>query len=141
MRPTIGPIRAFLYARSASESQNAPTAKADEQLQRLRKHAQERSYVVVCEASDAAHSGNSLSRPGLALVMSQATRTPPAFDVLLTTNSSRLARDARLLMATVSRLIGAGVQIESIGELWGEAEQTALQKLSDFLDGRRHEED
>ncbi len=148
MCPEIGPIHAFLYARSATEAQHTPTARADEQLQRLRKYAKDRSYVVVGEACDAGRSGSSLSRAGLAYLLSQATCTPPTFDVLLTADECRLARDLKLLTALASRLTGAGIQIEFVntGVVWGdeaarEAEQTALQKLSDYSMGRGHEED
>lgn len=147
MRPEIGPIRAFLYARSAAEAQNAPTARADEQLQRLRMYAQDRSYVVVGEACDAGRSGSSLSRPGLAFLLSQATCTPPTFDVLLATDECRLARDLKLLTALASRLTGAGMQIEFIdaGSVWGdeaarEAEQALIEKILSIT-GSRHEED
>ncbi|TBZ36421.1 recombinase family protein [Rhizobium leguminosarum bv. viciae] len=113
-RSETGPIRAFLYARSGSEAQNAPTAKADDQLQRLRKYASDRSFVVVGEARDAAKSGASLSRPGLALMMKQATCSPPAFDVLLATDRPRLARGVEVFNAIASRLTGAGIQIEYV---------------------------
>lgn len=146
MRPEIGPIRAFLYARSATEAQNAPTARADEQLQRLRMYAQDRSYVVVGEACDAGRSGSSLSRPGLAVLLIQATCTPPTFDVLLVTDECRLARDLKLLTALASRLTGAGIQIEFIdGSVCGdeaarEAEQALIKRLLSIT-GSRHEED
>ncbi|WP_052210677.1 recombinase family protein [Rhizobium rhizogenes] len=111
MRP-IGPIRAFLYARSTSEKQIALAANVNEQLQRLRAYAQKRSYVVISEACDAAQSANRFSRPGLTMVMSGATCTPPTFDLLLATNPSRLARDLGLSATIVSRLTRAGIKIE-----------------------------
>ncbi|MBY5448112.1 recombinase family protein [Rhizobium ruizarguesonis] len=113
MRSTIGPTRAFLYARSNGESQNAPTPKADEQLLRLRKHAQDRSYVVVGEARDLAR-GNSSSRPGLNAVIGSATCSPPDFDVLLVTDFMRLSRDLRLLGAIARRLTSAGIRVVAI---------------------------
>jgi DNA invertase Pin-like site-specific DNA recombinase len=116
MLPTIGTTRAFLYARSACESQNASMTKADKQLQYLRKGARDRSYVVVGEACDVGTSGNSLSRSGLSAVISSATCTPPIFDVLLVTDLSRFARDIRLLTAITSSLTSAGIRIEVISE-------------------------
>jgi DNA invertase Pin-like site-specific DNA recombinase len=113
MRPTADVIRAFLYTRSASKSQIGPNKQVDEQLECLRAYAQHRSYVIVGEACDAGQSGNKLSRPGLTVVMEGATCTPPAFDVLLATDPTRLARDAGLFTALVSRLTAAGVKFES----------------------------
>ncbi|WP_168350179.1 recombinase family protein [Rhizobium leguminosarum] len=113
MRSTIGPTRAFLYARSNGESQNTPTPIADEQLLRLRKHAQDRSYVVVGEARDVAN-GNSSSRPGLNAVIGSATCSPPDFDVLLVTDLMRLSRDVRLLGAIARRLTSAGIRVVAI---------------------------
>ncbi|TBB53893.1 recombinase family protein [Rhizobium ruizarguesonis] len=135
-RSETGPIRAFLYARSAGETQSAPTANADAQLQLLRKHAYDRSFVVVGEARDAAQSGASLSRPGLTLVMQQATCSPSTFDVLVATDIKRLARGAEVFLAITSRLTGAGIQIETVdgtyewmGEAAREANRIALQQL------------
>lgn len=117
MRPTFPDnIRAFLYARSASEMQNAPREKVDQQLQRLREFAKYRSYTIVGEACDAAQSGNKLSRPGLKTVMSESTRRPSSFDLLLTTDPSRLARDVVLRTAITSRLTDAGITIEYTGD-------------------------
>lgn len=112
MRPDIMPVRAFLYARSATEGQSSPTARADEQLQCLRKHAQSLSYVVVGEARDAAKSANSLSRAGLASVLRQAACLPATFDVLLTVDRTRLARSAGIFQAIACRLTAAGIRIE-----------------------------
>lgn len=116
MRPEIRPIRAFLYARSATEDQNAPTARADEQLQRLRQQAQSRSYVVVGEARDATQSGTSLSRNSLTSVLRQAACEPATFDVLLTVDRTRLARSPDMFQAIESRLLGAGIHIEFADE-------------------------
>ncbi|NTA18901.1 recombinase family protein [Agrobacterium tumefaciens] len=110
MRP-LGPIRAFLYARSASDKQIALAANANKQLQHLRAYAQKRSCIVIGEACDAAKSANRLSRPGLTMVMSGATCTPPTFDLLLATNPSRLARDFDLFETIVARLTKAGIKI------------------------------
>lgn len=109
---STAPIRAFLYARSGGELQNAPTAKVDEQLHRLRRYAFERSYVVVGEASDASSPGSTLSRPGLEIIISGSTCMPPLFDLLLATNATRLARGPVVLNEVTSRLESAGIKIE-----------------------------
>lgn len=106
------PVRAVIYARSASERQNAPSAKVDEQLRRLRQHALERSYGIVGEASDASQSGINMSRPGLANVMSAAAAIPQTFDLVLTTDRTRLARNPVLLKEITSFLNSAGIKIE-----------------------------
>lgn len=136
MHPAIGPIRAFLYARSASESQNAPTAKVDEQLQRLRRHAQDCAYIITGEACDVAQSGLSMSRPGLTLVLRQSTCRPLTFDVLLATDRFRLARGIGLFNAIVSDLNSAAIEIEFIEQ---EASPTAFLKPSSLENC--HEED
>lgn len=136
MRPVIGSTRAFLYARSASESQDAPTANVDEQLQRLRKHAQDRSYVVVGEASDGAQSGCKFLRPGLILTMHLATRTPPTFDILLVADVFRLARDTRTLLRIRSCLSGRGIRTELVDPptvLWEATQETPQRALRNFL--------
>lgn len=125
MRPEISPIRALLYGRSATEDQNAPTARADEQLQRLRQHAQKLSYVVVGEARDAAKSGNSLSRTGLTAVLRQAASVPATFDVLLTVDRSRIARSAGIFEAVAYRLTAAGIRIEFVDEASTLRDETA----------------
>ncbi|QEE47580.1 recombinase family protein [Rhizobium sp. WL3] len=117
MRPDIIPIRAFLYARSATEVHISPIAKVDEQLQRLRQHAQKLSYVVVGEARDAAKSGKSLSRTGLTSVLRQAACFPATFDVLLTVDRSRLARGIVIFETIASRLTAAGIRIEFADEV------------------------
>ncbi|TAY32394.1 recombinase family protein [Rhizobium leguminosarum] len=109
-------VRAVIYARSGSEMQNAPSAKVDEQLRRLRQHALERSYVIVGEASDASQPGTTLSRPGLANVMSGAAAILRTFDLVLTTNGARLARNPMLLKEITSFLNGAGIKIEYADE-------------------------
>ncbi|WP_082239337.1 recombinase family protein [Rhizobium leguminosarum] len=148
MCPASGPIRAFLYARSACESQIAPTARANEQLTLLRKHARDRSYVVVGEACDAAQSGIKLSRPGLTMVMSEATCIPPNFDLLLATDHARLARSPELFLAIVSRLTGSGIKIEfldgiffeaPLGE-WDALEEAFRARVSRYLGGNGEED-
>lgn len=136
MRPASVPIRAFLYARSGSESQDAPTAKVDEQLQRLRKYAQDRSYVIVGEASDAAQSGCKFLRLGLILAMHWATRTPPTFDVLLVADVFRLARDTRTLLRIRSCLTGRGIRTELVDPptvFWEATQETLPKPLGNFL--------
>lgn len=117
MCPTLpAPVRTFIYARSGSETQNAPSAKVDEQLRRMRQYALERSYVIVGEASDASQPGTKLSRPGLANVMSGAAAMLRTFDLVLSTNRARLARNPVLLKEITSFLNGAGINIEYADE-------------------------
>ncbi|RUM13421.1 recombinase family protein [Rhizobium phaseoli] len=135
MRPAINSTRAFLYARSGCESQKA-TRNVYEQLQRLRKYSQDRSYVVVGEASDAAESGYKFLRPGLIVAMHLATRTPPTFDVLLVADVSRLARDARTLLRIRSCLTGRGIRTELVDPptvLWEATRETPQRALRNFL--------
>lgn len=112
MRSPNDKIRAFLYARTASVSQINPTFKIQQQLEYLRLYAQRRLYQIVGEACDPGIGGSTLSRPGLAVVMDGATSAPPAFDILLVYECTRLARDPALRQELISRLWAAGVEIE-----------------------------
>ncbi|MBY3315084.1 recombinase family protein [Rhizobium laguerreae] len=112
MRSPTDETRAFIYARTATVSQLKPDIRVEQQLNTLRAYAQRRSYQIVCEVCDPGINGNTLSRPGLAIVMDGATAVPRAFDVLLVDDFSRLARDPVLLQTLMSRLRAAGVEIE-----------------------------
>lgn len=112
MRSPTDETRAFLYARTATVSQLKPDIRVEQQLKTLRAYAQGRSYQVVGEVCDAGIHRNTLSRPGLAIVMDGATSAPRAFDVLLVDECTRLARDPVLLQTLMSRLRAAGVEIE-----------------------------
>lgn len=72
-----------------------------------------RSYTLAGEATDGPASGVSLDRPGLAVVFMGALQQPRHFDVLLVTDIARLARDARLAIATIHRLRSRGIRIEA----------------------------
>lgn len=112
MRSPADETRALIYARTATASQLKPDIQLEQQLKTLRAYAQRRSYQVVGEVYDVGIHGNTLSRPGLAIVMDGATSAPRAFDVLLVDDCSRLARDPVLLQTLMSRLRAAGVEIE-----------------------------
>lgn len=114
MRPPTDEIRAFLYVRAAGVSQTNPNTQVERQLKDLREYARRRLYRIMYEAFDAGISGNSLSRPGLAVVMDGATSAPPAFDVLLVSERTALARDPALYGELISRLTEAGIKIEFV---------------------------
>lgn len=112
MRSPNNNIRAFLYARTASVSQINPIFHIEQQLKYLRLYAHRQLYQIIAEACDLGIGGITLSRPGLSVVMDGATSTPPAFDVLLVHECTRLARDPALRQELISRLWAAGVEIE-----------------------------
>lgn len=112
MRSPTDDTRAFIYARTATVSQLKPDIRVEQQLKTLRAYAQRRSYKVVGEVCDPGIHGNTLSRPGLAIVMDGGTSALRAFDILLVDDCSRLARDPVLLQTLMLRLRAAGVEIE-----------------------------
>ncbi|WP_425624351.1 recombinase family protein [Agrobacterium radiobacter] len=137
MRSPTDETRAFIYARTATVSQPKPDIQLEQQLKTLRAYAQRRSYQVVGEVCDAGIHGNTLSRPGLAIVMDGATSAPRAFDVLLVDECTRLARDPVLLQTLMSRLRAAGVEIEFTSSgLSSYPEEMSMAKLLAAL--RRH---
>lgn len=107
------PLRAILYAHSASKDQMAPAANVDAQIARLRGYAEEHGLIVVDEVVDAGSSGNRLDRPGMLVVLNLASKSPRAYDVLLVTERSRIARNMSAYSIIVDKLAMAGVRVEA----------------------------
>ncbi|WP_350339837.1 recombinase family protein [Pararhizobium gei] len=105
-------IRAFILARAASVIQSKANLQVEQQLKYLSAYAQRQSYQIVGEACAPGTGGNTVPRPGQAVVMDGATSALPAFDVLLVSECTRLVRDPVLRQGLISRLRAAGVVIE-----------------------------
>lgn len=104
--------RVAIYARYSSDRQNESSV-AD-QIALCTRHAAQRGWSVVNVFSDAAISGSAMAnRPGLLDAMAAAERGE--FDVLLTEDEDRLARNLEHMAHVANRLEDAGVQIWTLG--------------------------
>lgn len=110
-------IRAALYARYSSDRQNERSI--EDQLAQCSRLAGARGWVVVASFADAAISGAAMAnRPGLNAALEAAGRRE--FDVLLTEDEDRIARNLEHQAHVFNRLRDLGVSIatmssESIG--------------------------
>lgn len=103
--------RVALYARYSDDKQN-PRSIAD-QLGLLIQHASSRGWSVVATYTDAAISGASMAnRPGLLSALDAADRGE--FDLLLTEEEDRLARNLEHMAHIANRLTDAGAGIATL---------------------------
>ena len=100
-------MRAAIYARTACYNQESNFA-LRLQVEALRAHAAQSGMSVVAEFTDEGYSGRRRDRPGLDGMRALAERR--GFDVLLTSNPERLARDAGMLASMLEELGGFGVR-------------------------------
>ena len=84
-------MRVAIYARTACLTQNLNSA-VELQLEALRNYATQNGMEIVEEFTDAGYSGLQRDRPGLNRMCEAAERR--GFDVLLTRDPARLARNA-----------------------------------------------
>jgi DNA invertase Pin-like site-specific DNA recombinase len=100
-------MRAAIYARTACRNLGPNLALAL-QVEALRTHAARRGMSIVAEFTDEGYSGLRGDRPGLDSMRELADRH--GFDVLLTTDPERLARDSELQVRMLEELEGFGVR-------------------------------
>jgi DNA invertase Pin-like site-specific DNA recombinase len=100
-------MRAAIYARTACSNQESNVA-LGLQVKALRAHAAQSGMSVVAEFTDEGYSGLRRDRPGLDGM--RALAESRGFDVLLTCNPERLARDAGMLARMLEELGGFGVR-------------------------------
>jgi hypothetical protein len=100
-------MRAALYARTACLTQDLKSA-VELQLEALRNYATQKGMEIVEEFSDAGYSGLRRDRPGLNHMCEVAARR--GFDVLLTRDAERLARNWDLLISLLEELERCGVR-------------------------------
>ncbi len=104
-------MRAALYARYSSDRQNERSI-AD-QFDVLARHAAVRGWTIVARFEDAAISGAAMAnRPGLLALLGSAEAG--AFDLVLTEDEDRLARNLEHLAHIASRLDFAGVRLATL---------------------------
>ena len=104
--------RVAIYARYSSDRQNENSV-AD-QIALCVRHAVGKGWDVTATYQDAAISGSAMAnRPGLLDALAAAEQR--AFDILLTEDEDRLARNLEHLAHVANRLEDAGVQIWTLG--------------------------
>ncbi|HZC34835.1 MAG TPA: recombinase family protein [Chthoniobacterales bacterium] len=99
-------MRTALYARTACLTQNLKSA-VELQLEALRNYATQNGMEIVEEFTDAGYSGLGRNRPGLNRMYEMAGRR--GFDVLLTQDPGRLARNSVLQVSLLEELEQCGV--------------------------------
>jgi hypothetical protein len=100
-------MRAALYARTACLTQDRKSA-VELQLEALRNYAAQNGMEIVEEFTDAGYSGLRRDRPGLNRMCDVAGRH--GFDVLLTRDPGRLARDSVLQVSLLEELEQFGMR-------------------------------
>ena len=118
-------MRAALYARTACLIQGLESA-VELQLEALRNYATQNGMEIVEEFTDAGYSGLQRDRPGLNRMCDAAGRR--GFDVLLTRDPARLARNSVLQVSLLEELEQFGVRtifLES-GELSRPGEERGI---------------
>ena len=108
--------RCAIYARYSSDLQSPSSI--DDQLDLCRSAAQHRGWVVVAEFHDAALSGFGVEhRPGYQQLLKAAfVTTPPAFDIILVEDLSRLTRDTGELLRLYQRLRLREIEIVGVSD-------------------------
>jgi DNA invertase Pin-like site-specific DNA recombinase len=103
-------MRVWLYAYTASESQNEPGVKVGAQHERLRRYASDQGWEIVGETREAATPGSD-KRPGFTYLMEVASSHTKQFDILLVESLSRLSRNMMRLKIVMRRLNVAGIEV------------------------------
>lgn len=106
-------MRTALYARTACLTQDLKSG-VELQLEALRNYATQNGMEIVEEFTDAGYSGLRRDHPGLDRMRDLAGRH--GFDVLLTRDPDRLARDSALRVSLLEELEQFGVRTIF---LWG----------------------
>jgi site-specific DNA recombinase len=108
--------RCAVYARYSSDQQSP--ASIDDQIRKCREYAAEHGLEVLEHHiyADAAISGAGADRAGFQAMVKAGLKTPPAFDVLLIDDTSRLSRRMVDQMDAWERLCFAGVRVVSVSQ-------------------------
>jgi len=107
----IEPTRCAIYARFSSEKQNALSI--DQQIRKCREYADRSGLRVLddCIFADSAISGATDDRAGLQRLLTCAKEKPPAFNVILVDDTSRLSRKLSDALRIKERLDFAGIRV------------------------------
>lgn len=100
-------MRSALYARTACLTQDLKSA-VELQLEALRNYATQNGMEIVEEFTDTGYSGLKRDRPGLNRMCDAARRR--CFEVMLTRDAARLARNSVLLVSLLEELEHCGVR-------------------------------
>jgi site-specific DNA recombinase len=107
-------VRAALYIRVSTDEQAKSGYSIPDQLQELRRHAQNRGYEVVEELVDDGYSGADPNRPGLLQVYELARNGE--IDVVLATKRDRFFRDRLLRLLADRDLDDYGVKLVALDD-------------------------
>jgi len=105
----MGNLRAALYARVSTNDQTT-----ENQLNDLRRYAQERGWTIHEEYVDHGISGSKASRPALDRMMGEARKKK--FDAVLVWRFDRFARSVKHLVLSLEELRGLGIGFVSYQE-------------------------
>jgi site-specific DNA recombinase len=110
------PARCAIYARFSSEKQNAFSI--DQQIRKCREHADRIGLRVLDEFifTDHAVSGATGDRAGLQQLLTRAKEKPPAFNVILVDDTSRLSRKLSDALRIKERLDFAGIRVVFVSQ-------------------------
>jgi DNA invertase Pin-like site-specific DNA recombinase len=105
------PARCAIYARFSSEKQNALSI--DQQIRKCREYADRVGLFVLdeCIFTDQAISGMTADRAGLQRLLASAKEKPPAFNVILVDDTSRLSRKLVDSLRIFEQLQFAGIRV------------------------------
>jgi DNA invertase Pin-like site-specific DNA recombinase len=108
--------RIALYARYSSDRQRETSI--DDQVRRCREYIEREGGVLADDTvfTDYAVSGSSLARAGFEALMRLVTAKPPAVDVIVTEDVSRVTRDLADGAQLFKRLQFAGVSLIGVGD-------------------------
>jgi DNA invertase Pin-like site-specific DNA recombinase len=104
--------RAAIYARYSSDLQSASSI--EDQLRLCAELADNRSWQVVEQYTDAGLSGASLMRPGIQALVADALSGK--FDILVAEALDRISRDQEDIAGVYKRMEFAGVEIVTLSE-------------------------
>jgi DNA invertase Pin-like site-specific DNA recombinase len=109
------PIRAAIYARTATSQELTPSFALAEQIQMCKKYVLGKGYVLVeDQVYQEIASGATENRPMLHALLQLAQENK--FDVLIILDFARLARRETLCINLITRFEQAGVTVETITE-------------------------
>ena len=105
-------MRAVIYARYSTDLQSASSI--DDQVRLCRERLERDGHELMQVYNDRAVSGASLMRPGIQLLMQDATRG--AFDLVYTEALDRISRDQEDAAGFFKRMRFAGGSIATLAE-------------------------
>ena len=110
------PARCAIYARFSSEKQNALSI--DQQIRKCREYADRTGLRVLDEFifTDQAISGATDDRAGLQQLLTRGKEKPPAFNVILVDDTSRLSRNLPDALRMIERLTFAGIRVVFVSQ-------------------------